>query len=337
MDRAESTRLRHGNEDDLLRLQIRAAQNSDAIVVTDCGGAIVYVNCAFERLTGYSRDEAVGKTPALVKSNIHSRTFYAKLWSALQEGREFRSVFINRRKNGELYHEEKLIRPFVDEHGGITHFVSVGRDVSTAIRAVKRMEYLATHDLLTALPNRVLFKDRLRREFAQAKHLGRGFALCFLDVDKLKPVNDLYGHGAGDLLLRIVAGVLKASVREIDTAARLGGDEFGLIVAGVSRREDAQKVLADILASLRSGAVGKDCLLPPSVSIGGSLYPDDGIDEHTLLVCADQAMYRAKAGGGDGYCFFDARRDGSNAIDLGASLSTEEENGLPRLDPVLFP
>ena len=338
MNRTHSSYFRHGNVDDLFRLQARAAENNDAVAVTDHEGTIVYVNPTFEALTGYSSNEAIGKTHALIKSGAHSQPFYAKLWAALREGREFCSVFVNRRKNGDLYHEEKTIRPFIDAHGDVTHFVAVGRDVSNTISAVKRMEYLATHDILTNLPNRALFKDRLSREFAQAKRLGGGFALCFLDVDKLKPVNDLYGHSAGDLLLRVVAGVLKGSTREIDTAARLGGDEFALILAGVSQQEDAQEVIAKIFTSLRNGAASKDCRFPPSISIGACLYPRDGLDEHALLVCADQAMYRAKAEGGDSYRFFDGRLDGSNVSHLGASFLAEEGNGhhLPCLDPAIF-
>jgi len=338
MTRAHSTYFRHGNENDLPRLQARVAQSHDAVSITDRAGAIVYVNSAFEALTGYLSDEVVGKTYTLVKSGLHPRPFYANLWSVLQEGREFRSVFVNRKKNGDLYHEEKLIRPFVNARGEATHFVSVGRDVSDTIRTVKRMKYLATHDLLTGLPNRALFEDRLRQEFAHAKRLGNGFALCFLDVDKLKPVNDLYGHSVGDQLLRVVAGALKASVRDTDTAARLSGDEFGLILAGVSRLEDAQGVLAKIFASLRHEAAGPGCQHAPSISVGACLYPQAGIDERMLLVCADQAMYRAKAEGGGGYCFFDPQRDGANATRLGASLAAAEEDmpGLSHLDTSLF-
>jgi len=335
---AHSKYLRHGNTDDLLRFQARAAQSDDAISITTREGDMVYVNPAFEALTGYANAEMAGKTYTLLKSGLHSRPFYAKLWTALQEGHEFRSVFINRKKNGELYHEEKIIRPFVDVHGHTSHYVSLGRDVSATIRTVKRMEYLATHDLLTGLPNRALFEDRLRGEFARSKRQNGGFALCFLDVDKLKPVNDLHGHSAGDLLLRIVARVLRDSVRGTDTAARLSGDEFGLILAGVARREDAQEVLAKIFTALRSEVASKDYLAAPSISIGACLYPQDGTDERVLLVRADQAMYRAKAEGGGRYYFFDPRRDGANAIHLDASLASGEEDSpsLFHLDPSLL-
>jgi diguanylate cyclase (GGDEF)-like protein/PAS domain S-box-containing protein len=304
-------------------------------------GTILYVNPAFEALTGYSKDDALGKSHALIKSGIHSPAFYAKLWVAIGEGREFRAVFVNRKKSGELYHEEKLIRPFVDAQGGATHYVSVGRDVSATVRAVEWMEFMATHDLLTGLPNRVLFKDRLHREFAHARSRNCSFALCFLDVDKLKPVNDLYGHAAGDTLLRTVASVLKRKVRDIDTAARLGGDEFGLIFADVACREEVQCILADILEELRTGAASQHCRLPPSLSIGGSLYPDDGVDERTLLIRADQAMYRAKSSGGDSFCFFDAEQDG--AVELGMENALVAEEGFatgfacPDLDVLPWP
>jgi diguanylate cyclase (GGDEF)-like protein/PAS domain S-box-containing protein len=294
----------------MCRLQIRAARGADAIYITDLQGVIVYVNPAFEILTGYSKDEAVGGTPALFNTDVDFGSFRARLWTAMREGRDFHFLRINRKRNGDQYCEETRSRPFVDMRGAVTHCVFSGRDVSDRVNAMKLLERMATHDVLTDLPNRALFQDRLGKEYALAKRNGGGFALCILDVDKLKPINDIHGHSAGDLLLQTLAGLLKFGVRDIDTVARLGGDEFGMILSGISRREDARQVVAKILDSLRNGAARGDCLLPLTASIGISLYPDDGADEHMLLRRADQAMYRAKGGGG--YCFFDARLDGSS-------------------------
>jgi diguanylate cyclase (GGDEF)-like protein/PAS domain S-box-containing protein len=331
MNSAHPSYSRHGNEDDLLRLQSRATQSSDAVSITDSQGVIVYANPAFEAMTGYVGDTLVGSTHTLVKSGLHARPFYDRLWSVLREGREFRSVFVNRRKNGDLYHEEKLIRPFIDAQGHVTHFVSVGRDVSNALHAIQRMQYLATHDLLTGLPNRALFEDRMRGELGRAGRVGGGFTLCFIDVDKLKPVNDLHGHSAGDALLRTVAKALQDNVRETDTVARLSGDEFGLILAGASRRKDAQEALAKIFDALRREVAGLDGLPNPSISVGACLYPQDSDDGRQLLIRADQAMYRAKSAGGDRYCFFDPLQDSANTSQLGAALAAEGENA--RLPP----
>jgi len=299
--------------DHLRRLQ-EAVEHSDySVIITDRKGVIQYVNPAFEMLTGFRREEAIGRTPALFKSNAHSPRFYNKVWARLNIGKEVCVVFLNRTKDGSLYHEEMRIRPFIDSQGQITHFISMGRDVSERVHMLERIEYLANFDMLTGVANRALFKDRLHRELIHAVRHGIGFTLLYLDLDLFKPVNDTYGHATGDLLLQMAATILKQCVRNEDTVARLGGDEFALILKGVSSRECARKILDTILLSLRRGTLIEGRMLTLSASIGACLFPDHGNDECSLLKHADHAMYRAKAAGGNGYCFFDSAESGRRA------------------------
>jgi PAS domain S-box-containing protein len=143
-------------------------QCPDAVLVTDLAGRIAYANPAFERMTGYSCSEIAGRTPALLKSGMHEADFYRELWSALLAGREFRALFANRRKNGEPYYEDKIIRPLFDADGRATHFVSFGRDATERAREVDKLMHAATHDTLTDLPNRGLFLDRLGQALRRA-------------------------------------------------------------------------------------------------------------------------------------------------------------------------
>lgn len=291
---------------ELNRLIEAVERSADVVVITDINGVIEYVNPVFEAITGFSRREALGRTPRIVKSGMHGPDFYAELWSTLRSGKEFRAVFVNRKKNGDIYYEEETIRPFVDALGQITRFVSTGRDVSERIHTLERLDFLANHDSLTGLPNRNLFTDRLRQALARAARRGGSFALLCLDLDQFKALNDRHGHAAGDDLLRTVALRLTQCVREEDTVARLGGDEFALILADIARREDVQKVLDKILAAVREEVAVEAHGVSISASIGVSVFPDDGDDACSLVARADRAMYHVKAAGGDGYRFFGA-------------------------------
>jgi diguanylate cyclase (GGDEF)-like protein/PAS domain S-box-containing protein len=288
------------------RLKRAVEQNADAVYITDPTGRIEYVNPAFEALTGFSRAEAVGRHAAFL--NADGPGLQAWRGAQLQAAKTFSAVVVQRRKQGETFHAEINIRPFVDMLGSITHFVATGHDVSTRIKAMRRLEHLAHHDYLTGLPNRTLFEDRVQRALVHAVRHGEGFALMYLDVDQFKPVNDRQGHAAGDRLLQEVATCLRNSVREEDTVARLGGDEFVVIATQVGCRGSARKVLDKILAAFRGETVLPGGRLPLSVSIGVAIYPRDGDDDSALLRHADQAMYGAKAAGGNGYCFFEPGR-----------------------------
>lgn len=280
-----------------------AEQWPDALVVTDAKGVIEYVNPAFEHLTGYRAREVLGGTPAIVKSGKHDAAFYRRLWSRLRRGRPFRGVFINRRKNGELFHEEEIIRPLRDAQGRVSHFLCAGRDVSALMHELGRLERLATHDPLTGLPNRTLYADRLAQALRQAARQGESLVVALLDLDDFKRINTGHGHLAGDAVLRAVARRTRGCMRAIDTVARVGGDEFALVLPVARARRSAATVLEKVRAANAAPVRYGRSRIPMSISIGASLYPRDGRTAAALTRRADAALYRAKRAGGNRYRF----------------------------------
>ncbi len=290
-------------------------RSSDAAMLTGLDGRILYVNRAFEKMTGYAREEAVGRTPALLKSGQQSRESYDSLWKTLRAGRQFTGILVNRRKTGELFHEEKSIWPLVNEQGNITHYVSIGRDISRRVASMEHLAHAATHDSLTDLPNRSLFMDRLEQALRHSRRSGETLLVALLDVDRFKTVNDSFGHQAGDVLLREIAARLRRSVREDDTVARLGGDEFAMVLPGVINAEGAEGVLAKITQSFSAPIVIDHLTLRSSVSLGGCFWTGPPWNQGVLLAVADQALYRVKRGGGNGFLLKAAPRE-ARAEDL---------------------
>ncbi|HUW28202.1 MAG TPA: diguanylate cyclase [Sulfuriferula sp.] len=308
----------HADEDEKLRrLQEASELSGDAVAITDTEGLIVYVNPALETLTGYSKDELLGHTHAILKADAHEEKFYTKMWEALQANETFRGQFVHRRKNGTLFYEDKIIRPYRDACGKTTHFIASGRDISERVKIMRRLEHFANYDGLTGLPNRNLFLDRLQQAQAHASRSNGGFALMLLDVDHFKTINDTFGHAVGDAVLQTAASRLKQCLREEDTVARLGGDEFSLILEKVALRQDVKKVLEKIAVLLREPLMVDGQKISIQASIGIAFYPEHGEDGHTLLRHADSAMYGAKANGGNDYLFFEKREIRHHSCDRG--------------------
>ncbi len=275
----------------------------DALLVTDARGVIEYVNPAFERLTGYKSAEVLGRTPALLKSGRQDSAFYRRLWLRLRHGQPYRGIFVNRRKDGALFHEEELIRPLRGPNGRITHFLCAGRDVSAFVREMQKLRQLATHDPLTALPNRTLYGDRLGQALREAERRGERVVVAMLDLDDFKRINTRYGHLAGDAVLKSVARRTQRSGRAIDTVARIGGDELALVLPGVRSQRAAAKVLGKICAANAATVRYGHTRIPVSVSIGASIYPLDGRRDVVLRRRADDAMFAAKMAGGNRWRF----------------------------------
>ena len=294
------------------RLQLAASVFDNAhegIMITDSRGLIVEVNSTFSELTGYSREEALGKTPDLLKSGHHDAAFYAAMWRDINEQGYWRGEIWNRKKSGEIFVELLTISTVRNRSGGIGHFVAIFSDITLIKEHQQRLEHLAHFDALTQLPNRMLLGDRLQLAMAQAERSGKLLAVCYLDLDHFKPINDRWGHAVGDRLLIEAAQRLKACVRAGDTVARLGGDEFVLLITGLDSQHECEQALSRVIVALAQPFPISDQQLNVSASIGVTLFPHDGADADTLLRHADQAMYAAKQNGRNRYHLFDPEKD----------------------------
>jgi diguanylate cyclase (GGDEF)-like protein/PAS domain S-box-containing protein len=299
-------RQRRRAEQQMRKLSHAIEQAADAVMITDRKGIIEYVNPAFEDVTGFSATEALGKKPSILNSGRQDSEFYQDLWRTILAGGVFTDVFINKRKDGALYYEEKTITPLKDDSGRVTHFVSTGRDISERMAAQERLQYLAQHDVLTGLPNRALFLDRLQQALARARWHDRGVAVMFIDLDRFKHINDSLGHHIGDRLLIELGGRLEYNLRDGDTVAHFGGDEFVILLTDLASEHDIPPIARKTLGTLEHPFVIDGRELYVTGSIGISLYPNDGADPNTLLKNADAAMYRAKDTGKNNFQFYSA-------------------------------
>ncbi|HRP96014.1 MAG TPA: EAL domain-containing protein [Rhodocyclaceae bacterium] len=303
MERRQADRD-HENDQQRRLAQMVFRSTSEGITVTDTAGTIVEVNPAFEAITGYTRDEVLGRNPRMLQSGRQDREFYAGMWQALLKAGQWRGEVWNRRKSGEIYPEWLTISAVRNGTGKISHYVGVFSDVSSVKEAQAQIEFLAHHDALTRLPNRALLLERLQHGLTHARRHGQRLAVMLLDLDRFKNVNDSLGHPVGDELLQEIGRRISAQIRADDTLARLGGDEFVLLLedeASIAGIEAVARKLLGVLA--KPVVVGKHALTI-TASIGISVYPEDGDDADTLLRNADGAMYEAKKQGRNGYAFF---------------------------------
>ena len=305
---ADITAARANEEE--LRIAATTFLTQEGTLVTDSRGVILRVNPSFTDITGYSADEVVGCTPAVLRSNRHDAAFYRAMWAALLTKGRWQGEIVNRRKSGEVYPEWLTITAVKDASGATTHFVGVFQDITARKAAEDEIRNLAFYDPLTHLPNRRLLLDRLQQSVAASCRNNRYGALLFLDLDNFKLLNDSLGHDIGDQLLIDVAARLQASVREGDTVARLGGDEFVVMIEDLSEVSGEAAAQAEVTASKILIALSRPYQLPGqeyhgSSSIGVAMFRgrEAGIDE--LLKRADLAMYQAKAAGRNTLRFFD--------------------------------
>ena len=293
-------------------LQLAARVFSEAhegILITDAGAKIINVNPTFSEITGYSREEVIGKNPRILQSGKHNTEFYQDMWHALTKNRHWRGEIWNKRKNGELYAELLTMSALCNEQGEVINYIGLFSDISPFKQQQQMLELLAHYDPLTQLPNRILFGDRLLQAIAHSKREKSLLAICFLDLDGFKPVNDQLGHEVGDKVLIEVARRLKASLREEDTVSRHGGDEFVLLLGDLHSIEECTQTLTRIHKSIVEPYAIDEHIANISVSSGITIYPLDNSDPDTLLRHADHAMYQAKLTGKNCYHLFDASYD----------------------------
>ncbi len=291
-------------EDKLRQAAVVVENTDEGIIVTDSSGKIVKANKAFTEITGYTEAEAVGKNARLLKSGSHDAAFYNNMWDTLRQTGRWQGELMDRRKNGELFPAWMTISAVYDDQNEIANYVSVFTDITSLKRSQEKVDFLAYHDPLTQLPNRLLLHDRLDHAIEHAEREGYRVAVMFLDLDHFKHINDSLGHPIGDELLKNVATHMDWLLRKEDTLARLGGDEFVVLLENVENPQDIAVLAQKLLDSFREPFVVKGHQLHLGLSMGISVYPQDGKDTATLIKNADVAMYRAKEEGRNNYQFY---------------------------------
>ncbi len=287
-----------------LTLAAKVIENSsEGVIITDASARIIAINDAFTKITGYTEEETLGQNPSLLKSGRHTDAFYENMWTTLRGRGFWRGEIWNRRKDGEVYPEWLTISAIKNDEGEVTNYMAIFIDITARVQNEALLRYLATHDPLTNLPNRDLFRDRLRRALVRAQRHKTQVGVLLLDLDDFKAINDTYGHAFGDLVLQEVAERLTNSFRESDTVARLGGDEFTVILEDISAVVDVQTVIRKLLSITETPIHLNGHSAAVGLSIGVSMYPEDGLDPEILLNKADAAMYRAKESGKNAFRF----------------------------------
>lgn len=276
----------------------------EGVLVTDAKGLIVHVNRAFIEITGYQRDDVLGRQPSLFKSGRHSASFYQAMFEALERSGEWSGEIWNRRKSGEIYPQWQTIRVIRDDQGQASHYVAVFSDISAIKDSEYELAHLAHHDPLTDLPNRLLFTDRAEQALASAQIHKRGCALLLLDLDHFKIINDSLGHTVGDQLLKAAGERLNGLFGPGVTLARLGGDEFAVLAESCPQLVQAAALAQRILDAMKEPFVFDGHQLFISVSIGISLFPSDAQSAGQLLRNADSALFKAKNAGREGYALY---------------------------------
>ena len=335
---------RRQSQEQMLLLQTSISRLNDIVLITEAGPLetpgprIVFVNDAFERLTGYSRAEVLGKTPRMLQGQRTQRTELDRIRAALAQAQPVRAELINYKKNGEAFWLELDIVPVDYFSRGLTHWVAVARDITERKISEDRIEHLAFYDTLTQLPNRQLLMDSLSTALAHAVHPEKTGALMFIDLDNFKVLNDTRGHATGDLLLQQVAARLNSCVRLRDTVARLGGDEFVVLLEDLGDDPQVAAEQAGVVAQKILAAIAEPCDLAGltydgTCSIGVTLVNQQQRSMSNLLKQADLAMYQAKAAGRNTICFFDPGMQA--VVTANAALSTELRQALRNRDFVL--
>ena len=301
---------------------LRAFEQSDeGMLVTDSENLIVAANLAVCRMSGYSLEELLGQNPRILSSGRATPNFYAVLWQALGSHDYWEGEIWNKQKNGANYPRHLKISVLRNADGSIRNFVANFTEIEASQEVADRLAYLAYHDPLTNLPNRLAFESQLAQSLRSCEREGQQLALMLIDLDNFKNINDTLGHHVGDQLLQNVALRLRECVRASDLVARIGGDEFVVVLPDIESPLTAARVASKIQSNLADSYRIADHVLYATPSIGISLYPIDGSDPGTLLRNADTAMYHAKSAGRNNHQFYTARMNEA----AGERLAMENE------------
>ena len=321
--------------EELLRESAAVMQNThEGVIITDATPRILAVNDAYTTITGYARDEAIGKDPGILNSGRQGKSFYEFMWKVLLKDGFWQGELWNRRKNGEIYPQWLSISAVLNEERQPVRFIGVFSDISKLKESQSQLEFLAHHDPLTRLFNRSAVESRMEQELEQADRHHQQLSVLFIDLDRFKQVNDSFGHLIGDELLCSVAERLRARLREGDTLGRLGGDEFVLLATPLQEKQDAAVIARDILLALSEPfnlSTGHEVFIGGSIGI--SLFPDNGSTVAELTKNADAAMYLAKENGRNQFSFYtpELNADARNKLELENDLRRAVLNNELRL------
>jgi diguanylate cyclase (GGDEF)-like protein/PAS domain S-box-containing protein len=280
---------------------------NEAIIVTDNQGHIQTVNNGFSHITGYSQEEVLGKTPAILNSGKQDKYFYTQFWHKLINEGCWQGEIWNKRKNGEIFPEWLNISSIKDGNGTISNYICQFTDITSRKKSEEELHFHAYHDTLTSLPNRLLLFEKLEHLFELHRKSPTCFAVLFCDLDRFKFINDSLGHEVGDELLKSVANRFSAKLRSRDILARIGGDEFIVVIEGEKSLRNLNKICEQILSLFEKPFKTKFGEFRTTISIGVSQFPVDSIDVKELISFADVAMMKVKQSGGDHYSLFDTR------------------------------
>lgn len=292
------------------------ANTADAIVVTDHRRVIQSCNRAFTEITGFQDVDVLGTRLGIPQYGHQGIGFARKVWRDLKKKGVWEGDIWNKRKNGEIYSAHMTIKHVTKQSGEVSNYLAFFTDITSYKRSQEKLQYLANHDSLTGLPNRRLFLDRLDQAVKRAKRESDRVGLYFIDLDDFKQINDSMGHAAGDALLKGVASRLKSVVRETDTVSRLAGDEFTIIVESVGNSNEVRQIAEKVLTVFDRPFLVQEEDLRISASVGVGVFPDDGTDLLSLMKGADDAMYKAKSEGRNGYYYLTPKDTASAQSEL---------------------
>jgi diguanylate cyclase (GGDEF)-like protein/PAS domain S-box-containing protein len=306
----------------------------EGIIIADPRGKIIEANDTFLDLTGYARDEVIGRNPRFLASGQQEKDFYRDMWNSLLERDFWRGELWNRRKDGRIFVQQTSISTVRGADGKVSHFIGLSSDITELKESQTKLEQMAFYDALTGLPNRRMLSDRLQQAMAFAQRNERLLAICYLDLDGFKPVNDTWGHAAGDRLLIEAARRLLSCVRGGDTVSRLGGDEFVVLLGNLAHLDECEMALDRLRHELCMPFPLPEGEAVLSASIGVTLFPLDSSDVDTLIRHADQAMYISKQVGRNRHTLFDVEHDQLSEIKQQSSQGIRD--GLERDEFLLF-
>jgi len=277
---------------------------NDGVLITDEKQKIIKINKAFSNISGYSLSEVKGNTPKMFSSGWHDDLFYKSLWDDINNKGQWKGEMHDRKKNGESYIAEINIIPLYNNDGCLTNYISIVNDITEKKQKDDIIHNLAYYDPLTELPNKTLFHERVNNRISALKRSGKKMVFLFIDMDNFKNINDTLGHFIGDKFLIKVAKSIKNLIREQDTFARLGGDEFIVLLEGIDSIIDIRYIAEKIIKKFNTPIYVDEKKLYTGVSMGISIFPDDGETYDELVKAADTAMYQVKESGKRNYKFY---------------------------------